>query len=220
MDAALRVLGVLQGGSSTAGTELTDALQALTMLLRSWEVLGLTGWARKQGSFSLTSGTASYTLGTSGTGLTERPAKIVQAWLRDSSSQDTALYPLTRREYLNIINKADAGPPASFYYDPQTPTGTIYLYPVMNDSTHSLVLDYQRPMSELDSGTDSLELPPEWHRALKWNLADELALEWGLKDIPPGLKEKAAQTLALAVGGTKPSIQQPITGWPDEAYYA
>lgn len=127
---------------------------------------------------------------------------------------------MTRKQYLDLPNKANPGTPSGFYYDPQTPLGVLYLYPVMNDTTHTLVLDYQRPMTEMGSGTDSLEVPAEWHRALKWNLADELALEWGLKDIPAGLKEKAAQTLALAVGGTKPSIQQPITGWPDEAYYA
>ena len=117
------------------------------------------------------------------------------------------------------MDKTDPGVCASVYYDTQAPTATIYLWPVPEDSTYTLLLDYRKPLAELDSGTDVLEMPPDWHRALKWNLASELAMEWGLKDIPQGLQAKADSTLALLIG-SKEAPNQPIVGWPDEAYDA
>jgi hypothetical protein len=212
-------LNVLPGGDSASGSQLDDSLQALTDLVRSWEPYGLQGWARKSGTISLTATTASYTFGSAGTGLTERPTKIEGAWLRDSDSQDSSLYIMTRNQYWDITDKAEPGVCASVYYDSQAPTATIYLWPVPEDSTYSLLLDYRKPLAELDSGTDSLEMPPEWHRTLKWNLAAELAMEWGLKDIPQGVQAKADSTLALLIG-MKEAPNQPIVGWPDEAYDA
>lgn len=54
------------------------------------------------------------------------------------------------------------------------------MYPVPDDNTHTVHLIVQRQIQDMISPSDTFDLPQEWLHAVKWGLADELSLEYGV----------------------------------------
>ena len=214
VDGALRGLGVLPVGVSASGSKMTEAITTLAQILRTWEAQGMQGWLRKINTFSLVVGTASYTLGSGGTGLAERPNEVHAAWLRDTDG-DVELRILERKEYFGLFDKADAGDPAGVFYDPQSPLGKLYVYPVTESSGQTLVLDYSRSLTTVSAASDVLDVTPEAELAIKWNLAMELSPSYRLK-LSESVVANAAKAQQALLGGSRQVLQQPFFGWPGE----
>jgi hypothetical protein len=93
---------------------------------------------------------------------------------------------LSRQEYFDLPNKtADASVPVSWYFDPQTTTGTLYLWPAPDTnaaSDYTLQITHTRRIEDMDSSADSLDMPQEWLDAVIWLLADDLETEYPVND--------------------------------------
>ena len=180
---ALRILGVVSQGQTPDTEQITDAASNLNTLLKSWEVEGLPIWAIKKQSITLVDGTSSYTIGVSQTVNTAKPLKVYQAWLHDTTSNvDVPMTLLTQDEYNRLGNKTSEGFPVNFYYESLRSTGNLYLFPTPDSSAASsktVVIQYQAPFEDFDSASDTPDVPQELLRALKYNLAADLAFEYG-----------------------------------------
>lgn len=176
---ALRLIGAMASGETPSAADAQDALTALNSMLDQWSSERLNIWALTKGvSHTLVAGTASYTIGTAGTIATGRPFAVASAFVRDSGDNDSPLDSMSRDEYNNLALKSISGQPDKFYYHPAYPNGTIYLYPAP-DAADTLYMDLWQAFTQFSSLDSSVVLPPGYVSALKFNLAADLAPEYG-----------------------------------------
>lgn len=175
--AAYQELGVLVSGGIPNSNDEAWSLGKLNRMLKSWSADGLNLHYRIEESFSLVSGTPSYTIGSGATFDTVRPKVIEQAFIRDSGHD----YPIGIRpaaEYWTLREKTTEDRPLKLYYDPTYPNGTIYLYYTPN-SAYSLHIVSQKPLLTYVSAGTEISLPGEYEDALVLNLAIRFASRYG-----------------------------------------
>ena len=181
---ALRLAGAVAQGETPTATQVSEAAEALNMMVKAWQVDGMPLWAMKQYSITLTASTATYEIGLSKTVNTPKPLKIVQAFLHNSTSNiDIPMVQLTRDEYNMLGNKTSSGQPIQYFYEPLNTYGVLHVFPVPDTtaaSDNTLTIVYQRPFEDFDAANDTPDFPQEWYDALKFGLADRLAPEYGL----------------------------------------
>lgn len=181
---ALRIVGAIAQGQTPSTDQYTEAAEALNMLVKALQTYGMPLWAIKINNFALTNATATYRIGLSQTINTPKPLKILQAFLRNTTSNvDTPLQIITKHEYWELGNKTTTGLPIQLMYDPQNLYGDLYLYPTPDstaETSYEVYIIYHRPFEDFDSATDTPDFPQEWHLALKFGLAEQLAPEYGV----------------------------------------
>lgn len=200
---ALRALGAIASGETPTAGEITDGLEALNQLCKQWMggpnpiVPGLKMWLRETASLTLTA-KATFALQSSGGDCDiDPPVGIIAINRKNTSDGETLLTKMTWAEYLALGNKAETGTPTRYYYELQLDAGYLYLDYIPSDTTDTLEIAYHRLVKDFDAQTDVPDYPQYWYRALKFNLAVELAPEFG-KPITPELQRNADHSLLLA----------------------
>lgn len=173
IEAALRKVG----NHSPKVSELNIGLTALQQLLASWSAERLMVYEVTVGSHILTIGNRQYTIGSSGSNiLATRPLKIVSARLQNGNDE----YPLridVLDHYNEIANKSISGRPTRLYYVQEYPLGRILL-DRLPDLAYALNYDAWSPLTTVATLSTTLTLPPEYDRALVFNLAVDLAADY------------------------------------------
>jgi hypothetical protein len=161
---------------------VNQGLGALNRIIKYLMKMGMPLWAIKKDSITLVESTQSYTCGSGGTGLSERPERILQAFYRDGSN-DTPVEIVSRQSYWELGDKSAEGIPTQIYYDPQLSLGVLYVYNPADANTagNTLHLIYHRPFEDMDSQSDNFDFPQEWYLTLEYTLAADIALRNGIK---------------------------------------
>lgn len=121
-----------------------------------------------------------------------RPLRIVDAYIRDTSSNDTPMILISRQEYDILGDKSSQGVPNQFYYDDQLTTGQLYVYNVPAQNGYVMYAQIQRMFFDMTTGTNNFDFPQEWFQALKWGLACEILAEYGVSlQMIPYFEQKA-----------------------------
>ncbi len=210
---SLRYVGVLSEDETPTDAQVTNASTILNMMLRAWYADGMPIWNIVENSFTLTQDISSYTIGSGQTVNLNKPLKLIQAWIRNTTSNvDTPLEIITRQEYNMLGNKTSSGRPSQLHYDPLVSTGKIRLFPTpdSNAATNDEVwIVYQEEFSPMTASGTVLDFPPEWEEAVTWGLAERLAYSFGLpveerRDIRSQAKE--AKDEALGFGTEEGSL--------------
>lgn len=162
--------------------QMNRGMASLNKIIKYLQKNGMPLWAVRNGSITLTQGTQSYTCGTLGTGLTERPLRILEAYYRESSL-DTEIEIISRTEYWQLSDKASQGKPNELYYDPQLDLGVIYIYNPADAQAagNTIELLYHRPFEDMDAITNNFDFPQEWLMPLEYMLAADIGLRNGVK---------------------------------------
>lgn len=109
-----------------------------------------------------------------------RPLRINSAFVR-VNTLDYPVKPLSFEDYEKIGLKTLNGPwPYGFYYQPAEPVGTLYFWP--NPSSGEMHMFCDTLLSNFNSLTDTIVLPPGYLLALRFNLAELLMPEYGKGD--------------------------------------
>jgi len=158
------------------------------------------------------------TVGTDSVVDTRRPLMVVSAFVRDSSGNDYPVYPSSREKYNTQTDKDATTTSGSeitqLYYDRTYPTGEIYIYKVPSASGFTMYIDMWQPFQQIGSDDidTALNLPGEYILALRWNLAAELAPEYG-KEVREFVFLRAESTMEavrkINARQPKPTILQP-----------
>jgi hypothetical protein len=192
---ALRLCGALALGETPTTPQVTEAAEALNMMVKAWEADGMALWAVKDYSLALTLSANSYEIGLGKTVNIPKPLKITQAILHDTSSNvDIPMRVITREEYNRLGNKVTTGMPIQVYYEPLINYGILHTFPAADSTSVSykqIKFVYMRPFEDFDASTDEPDFPQEWYEAIKYGLAVRLAGEYGvnLEDRNQLLKE-------------------------------
>ena len=177
----MQKIGVLVKSEVPDDDEANDGLDALNALLGSWSNDAGVMYTRIKETFALTS-SATYTIGNAGSFNTVRPIQIVNAYT-SSGGIDYNLAILTTEEYDNISFKGLAGIPCYLVYDNAYPLGNITLYPTPS-AGFTLTLLSEKPLNDFPTLDTEAILPDGWVRALIYNLAVDIAPEYGQQPDP------------------------------------
>ena len=178
---SLRLIGAISSSEAPAADESMDALEALNMLLNSWGAVRFLSKNTPTITHTL-NGSTSYTIGSGGDIDTIRPSAIFTAYYT-LGGLDYPLQVLDYKTYSEIGTKNIGAIPEYVVLKPDYPLSTIYVFPVGSGGV--LTLSAVRPQVELNINDDVQDIyPPEWIRAIKYNLAIEIAPEFGFSASP------------------------------------
>lgn len=188
---ALRKIGVLELGVTPNATEVTNAAQALDMMIKSWITKGIKLWTLQQVVIPLTASQSSYIIGPTGALPTpdiiaDKPMKLMQAWLRNTTvtpNNDIPLMVISQQEYNKFGSKFSTGTSNAVYLEVGRDTSKVYTYLTPDTTaaaTYDLYLQTQRTIQDAGISTNNLDFPSEWLYALGWNLAAELSTDYGV----------------------------------------
>ena len=181
---SLRLLGVLgQGRRTLTANEASDGLESLNAMLESFSLERLMVYQILEENFPLTAGTANYTIGPSGTFDTTRPVRIDSAFTRDSAGLDYPILIVDKADYDGISLKTVSTRPQYLYYDTQYPLAYVRLLYVP-DASYTLYINSWKQLQQFTDGTTALALPPGYQRMIVYNLAIEVAAEYGMELSP------------------------------------
>ena len=192
--ATLRLIGAISSSETPAADESSDALEALNLMLGSWGASRFLSASTGKVTKAMT-GAASYTIGSGGDIDTTRPTALYVVTYTYGGI-DYNVKVIDYADYQKIGLKTVSGTiPEYIVLKPDNPLSTIFLYPI--PTTGTLTLDSIRPATDLTLA-DDLPYPPEWIRALKFNLAIELSPEFGFK-VSPELVALAQDSKAIVM---------------------
>ena len=163
-------------------------------MLGSWSVEGGLVYNETKETFSLTDGTASYTIGAGGDFNTVKPYEIQSAFVTQSVN-DYNLQKYDQKQYALIQDKATSGIPYYYYFDNNFPLSTIFLYPVPSN-TPTITLYSTKILTAFTGLTDDISLPQGYDRAIVYNLATALAPDYE-KEASPTVKEIAKSSKGI-----------------------
>ena len=116
-----------------------------------------------------------------------RPAKLTDAYRRDINNFDTEVALIGENDYRSQSNKGSSGPPVEAWYHPTLTTGTLYVWPVDGGANwDKLILIGQYYPDDFDVTANNPQFPIEWANTIAWNLAAELASEYGVPEKEQG----------------------------------
>jgi hypothetical protein len=177
---SLRLLQVLASDMVLTDSEANDALDCLNLILAdAWpnESLMVSHITKEQ--FPLVSGKNPYTIGIGGDFNTSRPISIEMATINIGGA-DYPVQQLAFDDWAAVRLKSLAtGYVEYFYVDETYPLSNLYIYPIWNSATPTnLTLYSRKPFSAFNNLTDTVIMQPGAVRALKYQLAVELAPEY------------------------------------------
>lgn len=194
---ALRLLGVVDAQTPLSADQAADGLTALNAMLASWSTQRLAVYTILRQVFPLINGQQAYTLGAGGDFDVARPARIEQASVLVQTASPDVEIPidmLTVEGWQNqTVKQVSSTFPLAIYPDGAFPLNTIYCWPIPAGPC-SLVLYNWAPYLSTSSLNSQVQFPPGYERAIRFNLAKEMAAEFGLEPSPT-VRETALTSL-------------------------
>lgn len=170
------------GIDSPTTQQSTVAFNSLNRMVQSW--------AAEELCYSVTiesqavTASATYTIGATADGGTwgtaVRPLDLQSCYLRDSDSYDHVVRVMSWRDYNDISNKSFSARPTEVYFIPEYPLAKICFNSVP-DTTYTGYFEWKVPTQVFASTTTTASaiLPYAYMDALVYNLAVEIAEDWG-----------------------------------------
>lgn len=188
---ALRLIQVIGAGETPSAEDANDCLSALNEMIDSWSLEKDTIFEETDENFPLVAGTASYTMGPSGTFNTARPVSITSAFLREGTI-DHPLEILDGAQYDRIPAKSETFRPERFYFNGGFPRATIS-FESLPTAGLTFFAKSLKPLTQIATLDTALSLPPGYLRAFKFNLAIERAPEYE-RPVSDDVRRIAAQS--------------------------
>ena len=186
INGALRLIGVLAEAEAPSAAMAQDALTALNQMIDSWNTERLSVFSTIDQVFNWPPSTRIRTLGPTGDFVGVRPIQIDDAtYFRDASTNVSyGIKMINQEQYDNIAVKTVTSTyPQVLWYNATYPDIEIYIYPVPTRvlEFHFVSVEELTRPATLDT---VLAFPPGYLRAFRYNLACELAPEYGVEPSP------------------------------------
>lgn len=180
---ALRLIGVLAEAEEPSAATAQDALTTLNQMIDSWNTERLAVYATQDQVFSWLPGLKTQTLGPTGDFVGNRPILIDDStYFRDPASGISfGIKLINQQQYDGIAVKTVTSTyPQVMWVNMEYPNITMTVYPVPTKvlEWHIVSVDELSQAAQLST---MLAFPPGYLRAFKYNLACELAPEYGVE---------------------------------------
>jgi len=183
---ALRLLGVLAEGETPNAAVSQDALTAMNQMLDSWNTERLSVFSTQDQVFNWPTSTISRTLGPTGDFVGNRPILLDDAtYFRDPSTNVSfGIKLINQQQYDGIAVKTVTSTyPQVLWLNMTYPNIEMYIYPVPTRllEWHFISVEELTQPATLNT---NLAIPPGYLRAFTYNLAMEIAPEFGVEPSP------------------------------------
>jgi len=186
INAALRLIGELAEDETPSAATSQDALAAMNQMLDSWSTERLAIYSTQDQVFTWPSNAISRTLGPTGNFVGNRPVQVDDStYFRDPTTGISfGIKIINQQQYNGIaVKTVTSSYPQIMWINMDNPNIDMYVYPVP-----TRVLEWHFiSVSELDQPATlatALSFPPGYLRAFKYNLACEIAAEFGVEPSP------------------------------------
>lgn len=189
INSALRLIGVLSSGELPTAAEASDGLSVLNTMLDEKNARRLNIFTvPRLGPFNLTAGKQAYTVGTGGDINIARPPKIERMGIvnlaNPSQPLELPLDYLTEDEWASIpVKNIQSTLPQKVWDDQGFPYRTLYFFCVPSVLVQCTLYAWSALGIFPDLVTDVL-FPPGYAKWLRYNLAVDLAPEFGVPTTP------------------------------------
>ena len=186
LNRALRLLGVLAEGETPSAAVSQDALTALNQMIDSWNTERLSVFSTQDQVFSWPASTISRTLGPSGDFVGNRPILLDDAtYFRDPGTNVSfGIKLINQQQYDGIAVKTVTSTyPQVMWLNMTYPNIEMYIYPVPTRLLEWHFISVEELTQPATLAT-TLAFPPGYLRAFAYNLAMEIAPEFGVEPSP------------------------------------
>lgn len=186
INGALRLLGVLAEGETPSADTSQDALRAMDQMIDSWNTERLSVFATQDQVFTWPAGQLSRTLGPSGDFVGNRPVLLEDStYFRDpGTGVSYGIKFINQQQYDGIAVKTVTSTfPQVVFVNMTYPDVEMFIYPRPTRALewHFISVEELTQPATLDT---NLTFPPGYLRAFRYNLACELAPEFGVEPSP------------------------------------
>jgi len=186
INAALRLIGMLAEGEIASIDTVLDSLAALNQMIDSWSTERLAVFNTQDQVFTWPAGSASQTLGPTGTFVGLRPVLLDDAtYYRDPGTNVSfGIKQINQQQYSGIAVKTVTSTyPQVLWVNQEFPDVRLTIYPVPTRDLEWHFVSAQE-LTQPALITTDLAFPPGYLRAFKYNLACEIAAEFGVEPSP------------------------------------
>ena len=186
INGSLRLLGVLAEGETPSAATSQDALTALNQMIDSWNTERLAVFSTQDQIFTWSPGVISRTLGPSGTFSGIRPIALDDStFFRDPASGISyGIKIINQQQYNGIaVKTVTSSYPQVMWINMTYPDIEMYVYPVPLRSLEFHFVSVEELTQPVNLAT-TLAFPPGYLRCFRYNLACEMAPEFGVEPSP------------------------------------
>jgi hypothetical protein len=183
---ALRLLGVLAEGETTSASVSQDSLMAMNQMIDSWNTERLSVFCTQDQVFTWPAGEYIRTLGPTGNFIGLRPVLLDEAtYFRDPGTNVSfGIKFINQQQYNGIAVKTVTSTyPQVIFVNMGFPDVTMSIYPRPTRDLEWHFISVQELSNPATLATD-LFFPPGYLRAFTYNLAMEIAPEFGVEPSP------------------------------------
>ena len=186
INGALRLIGQLAEGETPSAATSADALTAMNQMLDSWSSERLSVFSTQDQVFTWPASTKSRTIGPTGNFVGNRPVLLDDAtYFRDPSNNISfGIKIINQQQYDGIAVKTVTSTyPQVIWVNMDMPNMDMYIYPVPTKALEWHFISVTE-LTEPATLATTLVVPPGYLRAFRFNLAAEIAAEFGVEPPP------------------------------------
>ena len=186
INAALRLLGVLAEGETTSPSVSQDSLAAMNQMIDSWNTERLMVYSTIDQIFTWPAGFIERTLGPTGNFAGQRPVLLDDStYYRDPGTNVSfGIKFINQQQYNGIAVKTVTSTyPQVIFVNMTHPNITMTIYPRPTRDLEWHFVSVQELAQPATLAT-AIYMPPGYLRAFKYNLACEIAPEFGVEPSP------------------------------------
>jgi len=183
INGALRLIGMLAEGETPSAATSQDALAALNQMVDSWNTERLAVFSTQDQVFTWPANTISRTLGPTGDFVGNRPVLLDDStyFLDPTNGISFGIKIVNQQQYNGIAVKTVTSTyPQVIWVNMTYPDIEMYVYPVATKALEWHFVSVEELTQPATLAT-SLAFPPGYLRAFRFNLACEIAAEFGVE---------------------------------------
>ena len=161
------------GREMRSGYDLRTARRSMNLMTIEWQNRGLNLWTIDEGTVSLVSGTAQYTLPTDTVDLLEQVIRTGSG----STQQDLTINRISVSTYASIPNKTTTGRPIQFWIERLVDAPRINVWPVPDSNDYTFKYWRMRRIEDAGAGVQTADMPFRFLPCLVAGLAYHIAMK-------------------------------------------
>ena len=183
---SLRLIGMLAEGEEPSADTMQDSIMAINQMIQSWDTERLSVFGTQDQIFTWPAYEMTRTIGPTGNFVGNRPIEIDDAtYFKDpSSGLSFGVKLINQQQYDGIAFKTVTSTyPQVLWVNNTFPDMTMTIYPVPIKALEWHIISVET-LNEVTSVATDMYFPPGYLRAFRYNLAMELAPEFGVEPSP------------------------------------
>ena len=180
---SLRLIGQLAEGEEPSADTAQDALAAMNQMIDSWNTERLAVYTTETQVFTWPAGADRRTIGPSGDFVGARPVYLEDStYFKDTGNGLSYGLKLINQDQYNGISlkSSTSSYPEVLWVEQTFPNTTLHVYPVPTKPLEWYIVGL-KPLAQPAVLATTLAFPPGYLRAFRYNLACELAPEFGVE---------------------------------------